>query len=68
MDTIKEPLRITLAAARINAGYTQDGVAAKLHVGKQTIVNWEKQKCKPSFATLNALSDLYSIPIDNLKV
>ena len=59
-------LQISLAAARVNAGLTQDEVAKEMHVGKQTIVNWEKGKTSPSFATTKALSDLYKIPIDNI--
>ena len=32
-------LRISLAAARVNAGLSQDNVVKTLNVGKQTIVN-----------------------------
>ena len=39
MDT--QNIRISLAAARVNAGMTQDDVAKELHVGKQTVVNWD---------------------------
>lgn len=37
-------IKISLAAARVNAGLTQSDVAQMLKVGKQTIVNWEKGK------------------------
>ena len=57
-------MRIKLAAARVNAGLTQEDVAKKLHVSKQTIVNWEKGKVIPNFASVQALSILYKIPID----
>ena len=40
-------LQISLAAARINAQLTQEDIAKKLGVGKQTIVNWEKGKTQP---------------------
>ena len=36
--------RITLAAARVNAGMTQEDVAREMHVSKNTIVNWENGK------------------------
>lgn len=36
--------KITLAAARVNAGMTQDDVAKEMHVSKNTIINWEKGK------------------------
>ena len=59
-------LQITLAAARVNAGYTQDAVARELHVSKNTVVNWEKGKVIPTFIVLTTLSNLYKIPIDNI--
>lgn len=64
MDT--KVLQISLAAARVNAGYTQDDVSKELHVSKRTVVNWEKGKVIPTFIILNALSNLYKIPIDNI--
>jgi DNA-binding XRE family transcriptional regulator len=65
---LAETLQITLAAARVNAGLTQSDVAEKMHVGKQTIVNWEKGKVKPPFASLDFMARLYSIPIDNIRL
>ena len=61
-----ENLQISLAAARVNAGMTQEDVAREMHVSKQTIVNWEQGKVMPKFATLNTLSSLYKIPADNI--
>ena len=58
-------LQISLAAARVNARMTQEDVSRCLHVGKQTIANWEKGKVLPSFASLKMLSDLYGISVDN---
>ena len=59
-----EQLRVSLAAARVNANLTQDDVARELHVGKQTIVNWEKGKTEPSISQGMALSALYKMPLD----
>ena len=61
-----EDLQISLAAARVNAKLTQEDVANKLHVSKRTIVNWEKGKVTPAFATVRMLSELYNIPINNI--
>lgn len=61
-----ETLKISLAAARVNANLTQDEVSRELHVGKRTVVNWEKGISTPSFVVLNALSNLYGISIDNI--
>ena len=59
-------IRISLAAARVNARLTQDEVAKKMKIGKRTIINWEKGMVMPSFADINMLSDIYGIPIDNI--
>ena len=61
-----DKLQITLAAARVNAGMTQEDVAVRMHVSKNTVINLEKGKVSPAFATLQALSALYRIPIDNI--
>ncbi|MBQ7587115.1 MAG: helix-turn-helix transcriptional regulator [Lachnospiraceae bacterium] len=63
-----EPLRISLSAARVNAGMTQDDVARTMHISKQTVVNWEKGKVIPTFAVLTTLSGIYNIPIDNIFI
>lgn len=57
-------IKISLAAARVNAGMTQENVAKELKVSKRTIVNWEKGNVSPSPVVLKALSDMYRMPID----
>ena len=61
-----ENLTITLAAARVNAGMTQDEAAKALHVTKQTLVNWEKGAAEPRISQARAISDLYKMPLDNI--
>ncbi len=56
--------KISLAAARVNAGLTQDSVASTLHVGKNTIVNWEKGKTEPSISQAKKLEEIYKMPLD----
>lgn len=43
--------KITLKAARINAGLTQDGLAEKLGVSRKMIVDWElgKTEMRPAY-------------------
>lgn len=65
METV-DKIRISLAAARVNAGLTQEDTARECHVSKQTVVNWEKGKVIPTFIVLKMLSELYKIPIDNI--
>lgn len=61
-----EKLRISLAAARVNANMTQDDVAKKLGVAKNTIVAWEKGESEPKVTQALALSEIYGIPLDNI--
>lgn len=59
-----EQIKISLAAARVNAKMTQNDVCKVMNVSKQTIVNWESGKVKPSKAVIHFLADLYNIPED----
>ena len=59
----KENFKISLAAARVNAALTQDEVAKKLHINKQTIVSWEKGETEPKVSQAMALSILYNMPL-----
>ena len=61
-----EQIQISLAAARVNAGLTQDAVAEKMGVTKQTIVNWEKGRVVPKIPEMEMLSRIYKIPQDNI--
>ena len=54
--------KISLAAARVNAGLTQEYVANKMEVTRQSIVNWEKGKVIPKPAQFKMMCDLYAIP------
>lgn len=56
-------LQISLAAARVNAGLTQDDVAKALKVTKQTVVNWEKGTSEPKISQARDLSELYNMPL-----
>lgn len=61
-----EPLKITMAAARVNAGLTQSDVAKKMRVSRQTVLNWEKGKISPPFAQFKLFCDIVGIPEDNI--
>lgn len=61
-----EELRITLAAARVNAGMTQEDVCKEIHVTKNTLVNWEKYATQPRIDQAELLSKLYKIPYQNI--
>ena len=60
--------KITLKAARVNAGMTQEEAARALSKTKQTIVNWESGTTEIKFRDLCALSELYEMPIEYLNL
>lgn len=60
-------MKITLKAARVNAGLTQEEVAKTLKKSKNTIVNYETGKSTPDMATGKALAALYGCSVDDLN-
>ena len=54
-------MEITLKAARINMGMTQEDVANKLGVSRRTVSMWENEKDKIRPAYVYALSSLYKV-------
>ena len=56
-----------LKDARVKAGLTQEQVAEKVMVSRQTISNWENGKSLPDIISIMNLSDLYQISLDELN-
>ena len=61
-DYLLDNVKISLAAARVNAGDTQAEVAKILHKTPQTIVNWENGKSPIDTANFVFLCELYKVP------
>ena len=57
-------MKISLKAARVNAGLTQSDVARYLKKNKQTIVNWETGRTPIDMGNFTALCSLYKISKD----
>ena len=55
-----------LKSSRLNAGMTQEQIAEKINVSRQTISNWENGKSLPDVISLIEISDLYQISLDDL--
>ena len=55
-----------LKDARIHSGLTQEVVAEKINVSRQTISNWENEKSYPDIISVIELSNLYCISLDDL--
>lgn len=58
--------KVTLKAARVNAGLFQSAAASALGVSKATIINWEKGKTYPNINQIEAICHLYRVPIDSI--
>lgn len=55
-----------LKNARVQSGMTQENVAEKINVSRQTISNWENEKSYPDIISVIELSNLYSVSLDVL--
>jgi transcriptional regulator with XRE-family HTH domain len=60
-------IKISLKAARVNAGLSQKEVAKILKVSNKTIHNWENGGTSPSYKHIDALCDLYGVSYDDLN-
>ena len=60
-------IKISLKAARVNAGLSQKEVADRLNVSNKTVCSWESGETFPSADKIAILCDLYDIPYDNIN-
>lgn len=51
---------------RTEAGLSQETLADKVYVSRQTISNWENDKSYPDIKSLVLLSEIFQISLDNL--
>lgn len=61
-------IRISLVAARVNAGLKQREMAEIIGVDTTTIYNWENAKSEPTASQLRKISEVSGIPMDFLFV
>lgn len=59
-------VQVSLTAARVNAGYTQDEAAKKVGITKRTLMNWESGKSFPSVDKAYMLCELYNASFDDI--
>lgn len=55
-----------LKSARTARGLTQEQVAEKIGVSRQSVSNWENSRSYPDIVSVIKLSDLYSVSLDEL--
>lgn len=56
--------KISLAAARVNAGLSQKEAAKRLGLSPATLQNYEAGKTVPSWETANKIEAVYNFPLD----
>ena len=59
-------VKITLAAARINKGLTQEQAAKELKGSKKTLWSWENGKTIPKIDKIEAICKLYGVSYENI--
>ena len=57
---------LKLKNTRVKSGFTQEQVAEKLMISRQTVSNWENEKSLPDVVSVIKMSDLYQISLDEL--
>lgn len=60
-------MRVTLRAARINKGLTQEEVAKALNVTKKTVGSWEMGKTMPKTDKIEHLCSLFGCSYDDIN-
>lgn len=60
-------MQITLKAARVNAGFTQQQVEARTGFARSTLTRWENGKSSPRMGDLAVLCKLYGVPVEYIK-
>jgi len=61
-------MQLSLEALRVNAGMTQQDVADKLGVTRQTVLSWERGNSETKELVIYALAKLYNVDLDIIKV
>lgn len=59
-------VKLTLKAARVNAGFTQKEAAEKLGISNATLCKWEQGSSMPNIQQVQQICDLYAVSYDNL--
>lgn len=59
--------KMTLKAARVNAGFTQKEAAKMLGISNKTLWSWENGKSAPKATQTDGICKLYGVSYDNLN-
>ena len=59
--------KVSLSAARINAGLTQLEASKKIGISKSTLFKYESGKTFPTVPTLKRICQVYKVPIESIS-
>jgi DNA-binding XRE family transcriptional regulator len=60
-------MTMSLKAARVDAGLTQDAVCSELDMNKNTLIGYEKYRRFPDINTAKAMAALYGRSVDDIR-
>lgn len=61
-------VKLSIAAARINAGFSQKGAAKRLGISPATLCAWEKGVRNVPKVAVMAMASLYGVPEDSFSL
>lgn len=59
-------MKVSLAAARVNANLTQNEAAERIGVNRSTLINWEKAKSYPTVDQIKKIEEVYNCSYDDI--
>ena len=59
---------LSIKAARVERGYSQEALAEKLGIGKRTLISWENGEVNMKPVNMFALAYVLGYSIDELRV
>ncbi len=63
---MQEKIRNEVSTYRTNAGITQEDLASKVHVSRQTIIALEKGNYTPSILLALKIATFFKVPVEKL--
>lgn len=63
---MQEKIRNEVSTYRTNAGITQEDLASKVHVSRQTIIALEKGNYTPSILLALKIATFFKMPVEKL--
>lgn len=67
MEITQTVPRISLKAARVNAGYTLVAAAQRLGINKDTLANYENYRTIPDWEIVDKIGKLYQYPTSLIR-